>query len=136
MIGRSAGGVVRGRETGRPALVGVGAGGVASCAPAAVDQRQRRDVLLDAVLKNLEVVPGQVGDELILVIARDHVGGDEVDRDSERWLRPGCLGHGRCLWCRGCLGCRGCLRCRTEGGGQCDHGDSSQPNGVAFMLKV
>ena len=52
---------------------------------AAVDQRQRRDVLLDAVLENLEVVLRQVGDELILAVADDRVHRDEVDGDAELW---------------------------------------------------
>ena len=37
---------------------------------AAVHQRQRRDVLLDAVFVDLEVVLRQVGDELVLAVAR------------------------------------------------------------------
>ena len=46
---------------------------------AAVRQHERHDVLLDAVLVDLEVLLLQVGDELPAAVADDHVGRDQVD---------------------------------------------------------
>ena len=46
---------------------------------AAVHQRERHDLLLDAVLEDLEVVLLQIGDELPGVVARDDVGRHEID---------------------------------------------------------
>ena len=76
---------LRGRDGGRmmPSCAGGGGGASEVVDAAAVHQRQRRDVLLDAVLEDLEVVLRQVGDELILVVAHDGVHRDEVDRDAE-----------------------------------------------------
>jgi hypothetical protein len=49
-----------------------------------VDQHERRDVLLDPVLENLEVVARQLRVELPrLLVANDDVGGDEIDGDAE-----------------------------------------------------
>ncbi len=57
----------------------------------AVRQHERDDLLLDAVLVDLELFGLQVGDELVApLIADDHVGGDEIDADAERRL-PWCL---------------------------------------------
>ena len=50
---------------------------------AAVAHRHRRDVLLDAVLVDFEVVLLQVGDESALLVLDDHVHRDGVDLDSE-----------------------------------------------------
>ena len=50
-------------------------------------QHERRDLLLDAVLVDLELVGLDVGDELIaLLVADDDVGRDEIDADPERGL--------------------------------------------------
>ena len=48
-------------------------------AAAAVGQRERDELLGDAVLQHLEIVFLQVGDELAAVVADDHVGGDQFD---------------------------------------------------------
>ena len=50
---------------------------------AAVHQLHRRDVLLDAVFEHLEVVLRQVGHELAVAVADDHVGGDQIDPHPE-----------------------------------------------------
>ena len=64
----------------------------------AVGQHERRDLLLDAVLVDLELVRLEVGDELIaLLIADDDVGRDEIDADAEGGLgRRLRLTGGRC----------------------------------------
>src|SRR5688572_5519510 len=72
----------------------------------AVHQRQRRNVLLHAILVNFEILLRQVGDELVLIVPGDDVGGDVIDRDAERglaaaraWgLRLGAWGLGRGAW--------------------------------------
>ena len=48
-------------------------------AAAAVGQRERDDLLRNAVFQNLEIVFLQVGDELTAVVADDDVGRDEFD---------------------------------------------------------
>ena len=62
----------------------------------AVREHERRDLLLDAVFVDFELVGLDVGDELIaLLIANDHVGRDEIDADPERGLSlrpPAALG--------------------------------------------
>ena len=104
---------LRGRETGRmiPSCVGAGGGASRLVHAPAVDQRERGDVLLDAVFENLEVVFRQIGDELVLGVADDDVHVDQVDVDREiglltlrrrggglrrRDLSSGCLSDGEC----------------------------------------
>ena len=60
---------------------------------AAVRQHERDDVLLDAVLEDLELVRLQIRDELIAFVADDHVGRDEVDADAECRLLPVAAGQ-------------------------------------------
>ena len=55
---------------------------------AAVHQRQRGNVLFDAVLEDFEIVFREVGDELILVVPDDGVHRHEIDPGPEVWL-PG-----------------------------------------------
>ena len=62
---------------------------------AAVDQRHRRHVLLDAVLVDLDLVLREIGDELIPAVANDDVGGHEIDGDAEVGRASGCAGAGR-----------------------------------------
>ena len=51
-------------------------------------QHDGGDLLLDAVLVDLDLARLEVGDELIaLGVAGDHVGGDQIDGDAERRLR-------------------------------------------------
>ena len=75
---------LRGREGGRmmPSCVGGGGGAEQVVHAAAVHQRERLDVLLDAVLEDLEIVLRQVGDELVVVVPDDGVHVDEVDGDA------------------------------------------------------
>src|SRR5688500_14744442 len=49
-----------------------------------MDQCQRLDVLLDAVLEDLELILRQVRNELVLLVADDRVHVDEVDGHAER----------------------------------------------------
>jgi hypothetical protein len=51
---------------------------------AAHDHGHRHDVLLDAVFEDFEIVLLQVGHEVALVVAHDHVVGDEIDLNAER----------------------------------------------------
>ena len=52
----------------------------------AVREHERHDVLLDAVLEDLELPGLQIRDELVAIVADDHVGGDEIDADAEGGL--------------------------------------------------
>ena len=49
-------------------------------------ERERRNLLLDAVFVDLEIVLLQVGDELPLIVPGDDVGRHEIDGDPERGL--------------------------------------------------
>ena len=77
---------VVGRRGGRMMPSGGGGGGGAEHVrdAAAVADRHRRDVLLDAVFVDLELVFLQVGDEVALFVAHDDVGRDEIDLNLER----------------------------------------------------
>ena len=90
--------LVRGRAGGRMSPSGGGGGGGSQHVghAAAVTDRHRRDVLLHAVLVDLEFFILQIGDEIAFVVADDDVGRDEIDLDPEgrilrrRWrLVPG-----------------------------------------------
>ena len=52
----------------------------------AVREHERHDVLLHAVLEDLEVAGLQVRHELVPVVADDDVGRDEIDADAEGGL--------------------------------------------------
>ena len=56
--------------------------------PAAVHEDERRDLLRHAVFVEIEVVFGEVGDELAPGIPGDDVVGHQVDRHPERRLLP------------------------------------------------
>ncbi len=49
----------------------------------AVREHERHDVLLHAVLEDLELARLQIGHELVAVVADDDVGRDEVNADAE-----------------------------------------------------
>src|SRR5262245_16654507 len=52
--------------------------------PPAMDHRQRDDVLLDAVLEDLELAGLEVGDELSAGVADDDIGADQIDAGGKR----------------------------------------------------
>src|SRR5262245_19726406 len=62
----------------------------------AMHQRERRNLLLDAVFEDLELVLGQVSDELIAAVAHDRIHRDEVDTGSKVWLPGLSRGHRGC----------------------------------------
>ena len=79
--------------------------------PATMGEQKRDHVLLDAVFEDLEVSLLQIGDELPLVVADDHVRGDDVEASTDnaplrgadrllggRWLSTS---RWRRLWRRG-----------------------------------
>ena len=66
-----------------PSCAGAGGGREQVVHAAAVDQRERRDVLLHAILEDLEIVLAQVGDELVGVVPDDDVHVDQIDADRE-----------------------------------------------------
>ena len=80
---------LRGRDGGRmmPSCVGGGGGASRLWTRPPWTSVKRRDVLLDAVLVDLEVVLRQVGDELILGVADDRVHRHQSMSTAEVRLR-------------------------------------------------